>query len=82
MENIIALCRCIKSSPNKDIIEFHFKGVFAGNKIKKILVRYNGKEAILPNDDYLLCIGNVSVKNDVLMGQIWRIKKLDDIYSY
>jgi len=81
MQNIIALCRCVGAVPKKRVIEFHFRGVYSGHKIRKILVRYYGMEEINLDEDYLIYIGEVKVKESILTGVIWRVKSLNNVYA-
>jgi hypothetical protein len=63
---------------SKDILyEFHFKGVYAGRYLKKVILQARKDLELIRGEEYLLCIQVTSLLNDVLNGTILKMVSLN-----
>lgn len=71
MEKLYIISTCLKQK--NDCSEFHFKGFYKGEKIKKVIVS-KGKFKL--NENYLVKIKRPIVKQQVLYAECVKLKKL------
>jgi hypothetical protein len=72
MEKIIVLSRCI--SVRREWCDFHFKGFFSGQEIKKITVQ--NTELFITRNDYILYLEVRRIKGSVLWGKCLKVKNI------
>ncbi len=80
---IIVLSRCVKEVRRSSFnlgFEFHFKGVYKGEKIKKIIIQNNTEDELIIGNEYLLKIKFVSISKNTLYGDLVQSKDLENIY--
>lgn len=68
MKTIYLLGRCLGHKNGEfNTKEFHFKGVYLGEKINKVLL-CDPPDEFIPNNDYLVHLQVQSIQNGVLFG--------------
>ncbi len=80
MREVIIISRCQKirkTTTAYRIGEFHFKGVYSGDLIKRLCLRINSNVEVKVNEDYILHVKFEMIKGDVLTGEVIRLKNLD-----
>lgn len=80
-ELILVISRCVskrKSYKGKGYYRFHFKGFYAGNKVKIIHLYANtqASEHLSKGDDYLLWVRKLRVEQEVLEVELIKYKKV------
>lgn len=84
MKTVIIVSKCsrvTKIDPTECWFEFHFKGVCAGELLKKIILRGRNDFGILKDEEYLLYVQMISFSEGVLRGKILRAKPLDECWD-
>jgi hypothetical protein len=84
MNHLIVVSRCLDISRGKEsgiIIDFHFKGVLKGHKIKGLKLAYKGDKRIEKDQDYIMYVRSHMVHKNVLQGQILKIVKINETKS-
>jgi hypothetical protein len=83
MKTVIIVSKCLrvtKFNAIESLLEFHFRGVYAGQEIKKVMLR--GKMgAIHKNEEYLLYVRLFAIENGVLKGEILKHKRLEECWD-
>ena len=79
---IVSVClRVIKMKKNDTQFEFHFRGVYAGFALKKVILTGAVGLEIQKNKEYLIKVQVTSINEGVLSGEILRIKPLDEYWD-
>jgi hypothetical protein len=81
MKTVIIISKCtrvIKLTTDERWYEFHFKGVCAGERLSKIMLRSENNFQICKNEEYLIYVSIISLCDGTLKGQIIKIKNLED----
>ena len=60
--------------------EFHFKGVYAGQIIKKINLMVSLSQKIVLNEDYILHVEVHRIENECLWGKLIKSKALSECF--
>jgi hypothetical protein len=84
MRIIIIISKCLRvtnSSQEGISYEFHFKGVYAGELIKKIILTSDQNSIIKPQQELMICAGLVRVSENTLYGKIIKFKRLDECHD-
>ena len=81
MTIFFALSRCTSISREKDVMwyEFHFKGVYRGKKVERIIGKSDIKLEINENKEYVLKLIFLSMNKTDLIGYVKKITKLEEI---
>jgi len=79
-KEIIVLSRCVRKLGTNQCYEFHFKGVYKGVKIKKIIVESFLNKTLVIDHEYLLKIKFLKILNGSLYGELIQLKDLENIY--
>ena len=76
-----ALSRCISISEKGKIMmyEFHFKGVYSGKRVDRIICKSDKKLEIAEGNEYILKLRFLSMKKTDLIGYIKKFVKLEEI---
>lgn len=80
MRTVIIVSKCLrvtKFNRNESRYEFHYKGVFKGSYIKKIVLHGDIKIAIDRGEEYLIFVESPNVLSETLFGKIIKIKNLN-----
>lgn len=79
---IVSVCsRVIKLRKNGSQFEFHFRGVYAGISLKRVILTGAVELAVQKNKEYLIKVKITSVNEGVLVGEILRIRPLDEYWD-
>lgn len=83
MKSIIIVSKCLRviKFESHECYEFHFKGIFKGQLIKKIRIEYSNKTTLLPGKEYLVHLRDPKVNESVLEGTIVRVRLLDECFD-
>ena len=76
-----ALSRCTSISREKNVMryEFHFKGVYRGKRIERIIGESEINLEIIKNKEYILKLRFLSINKTDLIGYVKKIIKLEEI---
>ncbi len=84
MKTVIIVSKCsrvIKLNSYEDWFEFHFKGVCAGESLRKVRLKGRKDFNIHKGEEYLMYVGLVSCTEGVLKGEILKVKPLADCWD-
>ncbi len=84
MKTVIIVSKCsrvIKLNQIEDYYEFHFKGVCAGESLRKVRVKGGKDFNIRLGEEYLMYVGHLICREGVLNGTILKIKPLSDCWD-
>jgi hypothetical protein len=84
MKTVIIVSKCsrvTKINPSESWYEFHFRGVCAGNVVKKIILKGKCQIGVEKGEEYLLYAQMISFEQGVLRGTIIRTKRLDECWD-
>ncbi len=84
MKTVIIVSKCsrvINLNPTEDWYEFHFKGVCAGEALKKVLLKGRKDFQIKKGEEYLMYVGLISIANATLRGDILKVKPLSECWD-
>ena len=71
----------IKLNQSECLYEFHFKGVCAGEALRKVLLRGRKEFQIKKGEEYLIYVQLFSFEQGVLKGSILRMKLLSECWD-
>ncbi|MBG09355.1 MAG: hypothetical protein CME68_11390 [Halobacteriovoraceae bacterium] len=76
-----ALSRCISISKRGRTMmyEFHFKGVYSGQRVDRIICKSDKKLEIVEGNEYILKLRFLSIKKTDLIGYVKKFVKLEEI---
>jgi len=83
MKNFIIVSKCLrvtKINNEKGWYEFHFKGVFAGNIVKKVLL-FSPVLSINVDVEYLIYAEPIAFHENTLRGKVVKIKPLEECWD-
>jgi hypothetical protein len=79
---IVSVClRVFKLKKNETFYEFHFRGVYAGSSIKRIILAGAQDIHLEKDKEYLIKVNVIAVKEGILRGEILKIKSLDEYWD-
>ena len=84
MKTVIIVSKCsrvIKLNQIEDYYEFHFKGVCAGESLRKVRVKGRKDFNIRLGEEYLMYVGHLLFTEGVLKGTMLKIKPLSDCWD-
>jgi hypothetical protein len=84
MKTVIIVSKCsrvIKLNQREDYYEFNFKGVCAGESLRKIRLRGRKDFNIRLDEEYLLYVGLIACSGGVLSGEILKVKALAECWD-
>lgn len=84
MKNIIIVSKCIRVSSfssEENTYYFHFKGVFAGDLLKEVILQGRKEFTIKKGEEYLIYVQMTAIENAKLRGKILRIRPLDECWD-
>lgn len=84
MKNIIIVSKCIRISSHsseENNYYFHFKGVFAGDLLKEVILRGRKEFRIQRGEEYLIYVQMTALEGGTLLGKIIKIKPLDQCWD-
>lgn len=84
MKTVIIVSKCsriIKLNPSEDWFEFHFKGVCAGEALRKVRLKGRKDFNIRLGEEYLMYVGLIACAEGVLEGEILKLKPLSECWD-
>lgn len=84
MKNLIIVSKCVRVSPfssEENAYYFHFKGVFAGDLLKEVILRGRKDFAIRRGEEYLIYVQLLKLEGSTLRGKILKIRPLDECWD-
>jgi hypothetical protein len=83
MKNVIIVSKCLRvthSKTQESLYHFHFKGVCAGESLRKVVLRGTNVQIKL-GEEYLLFVRVGSFIEGTLYGEIIKLKPLEDCWD-
>ena len=84
MKTVIIVSKCLrvtKFNSYENWYEFHFKGVCAGEKLTKVLLKGRMDFQIKKREEYLMYVQMLSLEEGILRGLILKAKLLDECWD-
>ena len=84
MKTVIIVSKCsriIKLNPTEDWFEFDFKGVCAGESLRKVRLKGRKDFNIRLGEEYLMYVGMFTCNQGVLTGQVLKLKVLTECWD-
>jgi hypothetical protein len=84
MKNVIIVSKCTKISnysESENNYSFHFKGVFAGDLLKEVILRGSKDLNVKVDEEYLIYVQIVALEKNTLHGKILKIKNLTECWE-
>jgi hypothetical protein len=84
MKTVIIVSKCLrvtKFNSNESSCEFHFKGVFAGESVRRVILMVTHNFSIKKGEEYLLYVQLNEFKEGKITGQILKAKLLDECWD-
>lgn len=84
MKTVIIVSKCLrvtKFNSSELTYEFHFKGVFAGELLRKVILQGSQNLHIKKGIEYLMYVQTTSVIDGTLKGKILKSKVLDECWD-
>lgn len=84
MRTVIIVSKClgiIKSKRSKNQFYFHFKGVYAGSYVSKIILRFPEDKVPIKSEEYVIVAQFLNYKDEVLEGEVIKFKLLSECSS-
>ena len=84
MKTVIIVSKCLRVTNFKSSeksYEFHFKGVYAGEVVQKVILYGSEKLSISKGEEYLMYIQFLTLICGTLTGKVIKIKLLDECWD-
>lgn len=84
MKTVIIVSKCshvIKLNSSESWFQFHFKGVCAGEALRKVMLKGRKDFNIKKGEEYLMYVRLISCSQGVLKGEILKLKLLTDCWD-
>ena len=84
MKTVIIVSKCIrviKLNSQESLFHFHFKGVCAGEVLRKVILSGKGEHNIRQSEEYLIYIAVTSYSQGVLQGEIVKSKPISECWD-
>lgn len=84
MKTLIIVSKClrvIKGKASLDECHFHFRGVCAGESLRKVVLLKPTGVVIKKGEDYLMYVQFLACKEGILKGKIIKAKPLDECWD-
>jgi hypothetical protein len=84
MKTVIIVSKCLrvtKFKPEVSWYEFHFKGVYSGELVRKIHLLGMHDFKIKKGEEYLMYVQMISIKDGVIKGSILKSRLIDDCWD-
>lgn len=84
MKNVIIVSKCVRvssCSSEECLYTFHFKGVFAGDLLRSVVLRGRKDFNIRRGEEYLLYVILEKIEKEVLSGKILKIRPLEECWD-
>lgn len=84
MKTVIIVSKCLRVTKfhlSQRTYEFHFKGVYAGEVVKKVILQGELKLEIKKGEEYLMYVRLISLQAGILQGHILKLKRLEECWD-
>ncbi len=84
MKTVIIVSKCLsvtKFNSHENWYEFHFKGVCAGEALRRVLLKGRIDFQIKKAEEYLMYVQMLSCERGILKGTILKVKNLEDCWD-
>jgi hypothetical protein len=84
MKTVIIVSKCLrvtKFNQTESWYEFHFKGVCAGEHLKKLMLKGRIDFGIERNEEYLMYVEMIYFEHGVFTGKILKVKPLTECWD-
>ncbi|WP_408098497.1 hypothetical protein ACJVC5_06175 [Peredibacter sp. HCB2-198] len=84
MKTVIIVSKCLrvtKFNSEARWYEFHFKGAYAGERVKKVMLIGSNQQLLKAGEEYLIYVRLLSCEAGVLKGEILKSKPLDECWD-
>lgn len=84
MKTLIIVSKCLRVTKFNSLesnCEFHFKGVCAGELLRKVILRTQNDIEVRKGEEYLMYVQMHSFQNGILKGQVIKLRKLDECWD-
>lgn len=84
MKTVIIVSKCSRVTnfgPSEKLYEFHFKGVCAGENIKRVILEGRIDFNIKRHEEYLIYAQMIAFDKGILRGKILKCKLLSDCWD-
>ena len=75
---IVAVCQRVVLIDKKRV-KFYCPLICHGKKINKVILKNNGSEAIVEDQEYLIWVTNFKIRNNTLEGDIVELKMIESM---
>ena len=76
---VLSRCTFISTENGVSMYEFHFKGVYKGKKVERIIGKSDELLEIKKNKEYILKLNYIYMRKTDLIGYIKKFIKLEEI---
>ncbi len=84
MKTVLIVSKCSgvsKLKSNEIWYQFHFKGVYAGEVLRKVMLRSKKEFNVTKDEEYLMYVQLLSCMHGVLRGEILKLKILNECWD-
>lgn len=84
MKTVIIVSKClrvIKFNVSEYAYEFHFKGICAGEVIKKVILSASEGITFHKGEEYLMYVSLIAMEDGILKGRVLKSKRLDECWD-
>lgn len=84
MKTVIIVSKCLrvtKFNSEASWYEFHFKGAYAGERVKKVMLQGSNQPSLKAGEEYLIYVRLLSCVEGVLRGEILKFRPLDECWD-
>ncbi len=84
MKTVIIVSKCTKVRVKNDTeswYEFHFKGVFSGESLRRLVLIGKHDFGLKKEVEYLMYVQMIELDRGILKGKILKVKPLDECWD-
>ncbi len=84
MKTVIIVSKCLrvtKFNLSQGTYEFHFKGVYAGEVVRKVILQGELNLDLSKGEEYLMYVRLTSFQTGILQGDILKLKRLEECWD-
>lgn len=84
MNTVIIVSKCLrvtKINSVENCCEFHFRGVYAGEVLRKVILFCHHSFGPKRGEEYLMYVQMITFENGILKGKILKAKLLDECWD-
>lgn len=84
MKTVIIVSKCLrvtKFNLSQMTYDFHFKGVYAGEVVKKVILQGDLGLEVKKGEEYLMYVRLISFHRGILQGHILKLKRLEECWD-